>query len=148
VTMRFLVCGLIAILLSITACSSKPSPASNLVKMTDYFSNRMRWQDYNHAAIYVVTEEREAFEEGWKEFKDDLHVVGTKIDMIEMLDPETAEVTMTIDYYLLPSASVKQVVSVQQWRYREGEGFEVGSWELVSGVPVLPEYAEKQKKNE
>ena len=54
-----------------------------------------------------------------------------------MLDPDTAVVTMTIDYYMLPSNTVRQIESRQEWKYREGEGFEMGSWELVSGAPSL-----------
>ena len=133
----------LAVLLALlpAACSSKPSPASSLVKVTDYFSQRLRWQDVGHAAAYVTEPERDAFTASWKAPGEDLHVVGTTIEGIEMLDPETAEVTMVIDYYLLPSATVRSPESVQQWRYREGEGFDVGSWELVSGVPGFPAQA-------
>ena len=128
-------------------CSSKPSPASNLVKVSKQFSERIRWQDFNTAAAFVAADERKDFLANWKESKD-LHVVGTHIDAIEMVDAETAEVTMTVDYYILPSATVKQIETRQEWKYREGERFELGSWEMVSGMPMLPATEKASQKDE
>ena len=127
-------------------CSSKPSPATSLVKVSKQFSERLRWQDFNTAAAFVNADEREDFLANWKENKD-LHVVGTHIDTIEMVDAETAEVTMTVDYYILPSATVKQIETRQEWKYREGERFELGSWEMVSGMPMLPGTGKSPQKD-
>jgi len=135
-------------LLLAAGCISKPSPAMSLVKVTKAFSERMRWQDFNVAAAYVSERERETFLASWKENDKDLHVVGTHVDGLKMLDEETAEVSMTIDYYLLPSTTVKQVESQQEWYYRTGERFRIGSWELVSGVPLLPGADHSPQKDE
>lgn len=140
---------LILLLVALLAggCSSKPSPATSLVKVSKQFSERIRWQDFNTAAAFVNVDERKDFLANWKETKD-LHVVGTKIDTIEMVDAETAEVTMTVDYYILPSATVKQIETRQEWLYREGGSFELGTWELVSGMPMLPEAEKTSQKDE
>jgi len=140
--------GLLLLSLMVSVgCAAKPSPGSSLLKMTKAFSERMRWADFDVASAYVVEEEREAFLANWKVGKD-LHVVETRVDRIKMIDEETAEVAMTVDYYLLPSATVKQVESQQEWHYNPGQRFQFGSWELVSGVPMLPDRPHLPQKDE
>ena len=54
-----------------------------------------------------------------------------------MCDPEKrkAEVRMELDYYIMPSTTIKTVVDVQQWRYVE-EAKHKGWWLET----LLPEF--------
>lgn len=131
----------------LAGCASTPIPTSNLLKMTRSFAERLRWQDIDVVAAYVVAEEREAFRANWKGVED-LHVVETRVTGFKMVDEETAEVTMDIDYYLLPSATVKRIDSQQVWEYRAGDRLQVGSWELASGMPMLPVKPDSPQKDE
>jgi len=139
----------LCLMVLIAGCStaSKPTPTSMLLKMTENFSERMRWQDFQHAAAYVTAEERESFLAHWRD-AEDLHVVGAQVDSIEMLDPEAARVNMTIEYYLLPSNTVRKLKTEQEWSYLAGESLKAGSWELVSGAPRLPELDDSSRKSE
>jgi len=142
-------CFGLCLLLLVVGCSavSKPSPTSTLLKMTENFAERMRWQDFRHAAVYVAAEEREDFLAHWKG-AEDLHMVGSHIESIEMLDPETARVDMTLEYYMLPSNAVKKLKTEQEWHYLAGESLKAGSWEMVSGVPRLPDVVDSSRKSE
>lgn len=144
---RFALILFSAALLLSAGCSAKPSSLSSLSKVADNFSKRLRWQDFSVASAYVAAAERDAFLGAWQGEKD-LRVVASRVDAVKLIDPQTATVSMTIDYYLLPSNTIRQIASQQEWRYREGEGFEIGSWELVSGMPMLPEPADSSQKDE
>jgi len=139
---------LVLVLMVGAGCAAKKQPSPvDLKKTAEHFSQRMRWQDYRQAAAFLPTEEREAFVAEWKASKD-LHVVGSRIESIEMLDAESGSVVMVIEYYMLPSNAVRETESKQEWRYRPGERFERGFWELVAGMPKAPAAGGSSGKNE
>ena len=55
---------------------------------------------------------------------------------------------MTIEYYLLPSNTVRKLKTEQEWSYLAGESLKAGSWELVSGAPRLSELDDSSRKSE
>jgi hypothetical protein len=99
------------------------------------YNEMLRWQEFEKAVAYVDPARRADYRKRI-EVVGDIKVVDYRIKNVAY-DPEkrTAEVRLELDYYLMPSTTVKTVVDMQKWRYVEDA--DQKGWRLET---LLPEF--------
>jgi hypothetical protein len=122
----------------LSACLGATDMGTPLPQTSDGFSESMRWSDYQTAGIYLTPEARELFLEQFVE-DEDLHVVGSRVVKVDLNEAEgRAEVVYQMDYYRLPSGSIKKWRWTQHWVYVREKMTKSGVWLIENGPPKLP----------
>jgi hypothetical protein len=113
-------------------------PESQFVRAQDDFMQRLRWRDYQAAAKYFTAPHRDGFLLQFRN-ADQLNVTDVRLQHAEYLaETEQMETEVAIEYFLLPSATVKTFRFDQQWSYfRSGEKL-TGEWRITSFFPQFP----------
>jgi hypothetical protein len=125
----------LAVLLVGCAVAARPQPEFQPV-LKDYVE-RLRWRDYQQVAAYLPEADREDFLQRFAAL-DDLHIVDVQLEAAGFSEEgRGAHTTIALEYYLLPSLTVKKVRLRQEWRYQE-ERFHSGSWQLADPFPPFP----------
>lgn len=119
-------------------CTPLVRPGEGFEKAGRDFAQRLRWGDYNEAGGYFTGRNREAFLERFAT-PGDLHIVDVVVERAE-LGPKARKGTiwMRIEYYLLPSPTVREFRFRLQWRRQGGDRFTPGSWQITSPFPDFP----------
>ncbi len=129
---------LLLLTLLLTACLSALQPAAKQDKVSEGFSESMRWSDFQGAAAYVNLRVRGAFMEQFPE-DDDLHIVDSSISSVELgQDEERVDVVYVMEYYHLPSSKIKKWRWTQQWRLIKKNDSDSGAWLIDNEPPPLP----------
>ena len=129
---------LLLLTLLLTACLSALQPAAKQDKVSEGFSEAMRWSDFQGAAAYVNLRVRGAFMEQFPE-DDDLHIVDSSISSVELgQDEERVDVVYVMEYYHLPSSKIKKWRWTQQWRLIKKNDSDSGAWLIDNEPPPLP----------
>lgn len=129
---------LLLLTLLLTACLSSFKPAAKQDKVSEGFSEAMRWSDFQGAAAYVNLRVRGAFMEQFPE-DDDLHIVDSSISSVELgQDEERVDVVYVMEYYHLPSSKIKKWRWTQQWRLIKKNDSDSGAWLIDNEPPPLP----------
>jgi hypothetical protein len=85
----------------------------------DNFVKYLRYQLYPAAGSYFSPELREAFLDQMEEVKG-LNVTDVRLVRVDVKeDGERVDTRLEVDYYLLPSVTVKTLRVDQVWRHRE-----------------------------
>ena len=107
-------------------------------ELSAHFVQAMRWKDFTGASKFVVEGERDAFLEQFPRNKD-LHMVDARYERIALNEEAgEAESILNIEYYLLPSPTIREWRWTQQWSRIDGE-FPTGSfWQIQSPPPEFP----------
>ena len=122
----------------LTACLGSVDIGPGLDKISQGFSESMRWRDYPTAADYVHLDVREAFLEQFTE-DEDLHVVDSRILSIDMQQHGgRADAVYVMEYYRLPSSQIKKWRWEQQWRLIQEKLTKPGVWLIENEPPKLP----------
>lgn len=122
----------------LTACLGTVDVGPGLDKISQGFSESMRWSDYKSAAGYVHPDARDAFREQFTE-DEDLHVVDSRILSIDMFQDEgRADAVYVMEYYRLPSSRIKKWHWEQQWRLIQEKLTKPGVWLIENEPPGLP----------
>ncbi len=122
----------------LTACLGPVNVGPGLDKISQGFSESMRWRDFPNAATYVHLDVREAFLEQFTE-DEDLHVVESHILSIDMYQHEgRADAVYVLEYYRLPSSRIKKWRWEQQWRLIQQKVTKPGVWLIENEPPPLP----------
>jgi hypothetical protein len=131
-------CALILVLI-LAACSSHTKPTEDLGEMSrDDFMNAMRWKRYNVAAGLMQPEYAEDFLKTFRALKD-IHIVDVRlIDVKRSAEGYHFETTMEMDYYLLPSVTVKTYSFDQSWQFFGEESSKEQAFFIVSPFPDFP----------
>ena len=133
---RWFATGLAALLL--VACSPMVKPPDLFPLEDDDFLLRMRWLDFQGAAQHMAEADRPAFLERFAN-NDDLRVVDFEVDRVDFQDDgRRAEVWYVLEYYRLPSATVKKERFQLEWEFREVEKLSAGTWLITTEFPQLP----------
>jgi hypothetical protein len=83
----------------------------------------LRWQRYQDAAAFFTSEHREAFLTQIETIQKSLNVTDIRLQRLDLKDDgRRAETRMEMDYYILPSASLKTMRIDQTWIYFESGG--------------------------
>lgn len=104
----------------------------------DNFVYALRWQQWDAAAAFMLPEFGEDFRDRFQGMKDltilDVRRVNTQLSA----EGRRAEATIEMDYYLLPSVTVKTLRIDQTWVYFEPEGNSTVGYLITTPFPPLP----------
>jgi len=128
---------LTALLLS--ACRSTLTPQKDLHSTLDRFTQALRWGDHGAVASYFVdAQEGKAFIKRQRE-REQINVTAVRVvDVAHGDEGLSAEVTLEIEYYELPSASLRRFDTGQQWRAAGIDNTGQGRWLLETPFPPFP----------
>lgn len=139
-----LLCSLCAVLLSACLSSADLDFSPDFKEVSDLFVQAVRWQDFQGASKLIAADERDAFLEEFHRDKD-LHMVDVQFERVDLNEEAgEAEAVLFVEYYLLPSPSLKEWRWTQQWRRAEIEDPEgkdepkLGPWQVASPPPAFP----------
>jgi hypothetical protein len=118
-------------------CSRFAVPRPEPSRAEENFSNRLRWLDIQGAAHYLQPEYRQDFREHFAALEG-LHITDVRPASGEEVDPQHLESTMEIDYYLLPSLTVKTRYLHLTWQYVDLGRWQSGYWQIVGPFPDFP----------
>jgi hypothetical protein len=129
-----------AILFSLLACGSSFDKSVNDVgeMSRDDFMNALRWKQYKVAAGFMLPENSKDFLATFKKLKD-IHITDVRLlDLQETAEGRRFETSIEMDYYLLPSVSVKTFSFDQDWVYFAGEDSSQKGFRIITSFPDFP----------
>jgi len=131
-TAVFLTCFLLL------ACGLAVQPRNEFQSVFRDYSERLRWRDYKGVASYLDEAERGAFMDRFADL-DDLNIVDVQLESADFQEQDQRVVTTTnVEYYLLPSMTVKKLRLRQQWVYQGADRYHPGVWRLDGPFPPFP----------
>ena len=120
------------------ACAAVYEPAQEFKGAHQDFRQRLRWADHSGAARHIAPEFREAFLQLFAGLPD-LHPVDVRVESVEFQDEgRRAETWTVLEYYLLPSLTVKKFRFRQEWAYVGGDRLHPGAWVITTPFPSFP----------
>ncbi|MDT8444818.1 MAG: hypothetical protein RQ722_11015 [Desulfuromonadales bacterium] len=133
-----ILCGCMLALL-LAGCSSHVQPTAELGEMSrDDFISAMRWKRFKVAASLMQPEHRRGFMKTFSSLKD---VDITDVRLIDLQVSEEGwrfETTIEMDYYLLPSVTVKTFSFDQTWLFFTGDDSELQGFFIATPFPDFP----------
>ena len=138
--MRTRIVPLFALLLALllTACSVINPPAKQRKSALDDFTYALRWQRYPEASQFFVREQRRAFLDQVDALKG-LNITDVRLKRIDQgVDGRQADVRIEVDYYLLPSATLKTLQVDQTWAYFETPDTDGNGFLITTPFPKIP----------
>ncbi|AJF05529.1 hypothetical protein GSUB_01590 [Geoalkalibacter subterraneus] len=125
--------------LILSACQSTLTPQKDLHSTLGRFAQALRWGDHGAVASYFVdAEEGRAFIERQRD-RGQINVTEVRIvDIVPSDEGLRAEVTLEIEYYELPSASLRRFDTVQHWKAAGIDNTGQGRWLLETPFPPFP----------
>ena len=129
-----------AILFSLLACGSSFDKSVNAVgeMSRDDFMNALRWKQYKVAAEFMLPENSKDFLATFNKLKD-IHITDVRLlDLQETAEGRRFETSIEMDYYLLPSVSVKTFSFDQDWVYFAGEDSSQKGFRIITSFPDFP----------
>ncbi len=118
-------------------CSWMALPRPDLAAAERDFSTRLRWLDFSGAARHLRPEHQEAFREQFAAL-DGLHITDTRFVGREEMDPGYIDSRLEIDYYRLPSVTVKTRQFTLAWEYVDLGRWQQGYWRISTPFPEFP----------
>jgi len=131
---RFLLVGLLVLL---SACSLMPNHKDDFTKKNEDFMLRVRWLDFQGASLHFSAEHRPDFARQFSEV-DDLKVTSFSMERMD-LDVEDGKVVVhyRLEYYILPSATVKKKRFSLAWKEEADDRLELAYWRIVDAFPEI-----------
>ncbi len=135
--------SLIGLLLCcLSACglnSLVQSPADQRQEALDTFLQALRLGEFQVAASYLTTEHSAPFLEQITPLKKDLNIVDTRVELVTVLDEgKKVDVVLELDYFLLPSATVKTLNYNHTWVYFDANENQLGIYLIETPFPAFP----------
>ena len=128
----------LAALFLLCSCGAMVRAEADLTRESRDFTQRLRWGDFQGAARHMADPYRDEFLSLFQGISD-LHIVDVRLESVDQPHSELeGEVEMVLEYYQLPSVSVKEFRFRQQWRYEGGSRYHAGLWQIVSPFPPFP----------
>lgn len=129
---------LLGLSLLLAGCGMVARPTEEFLPASNDYLQRLRWQDYHGVARHLLESEREAFLEQWSD-QADLRMTDAQLDSLEFRgEGRQAQTRVTLEYYRLPSTTVKKLRLNQSWEYRGGDRTHPGQWLIVTPFPPPP----------
>lgn len=125
-------------LVVLLGCSVLYPPEKQGRSALDDFVYALRWQQFNAAAGFMKPELREDFLDQFKDLKD-LTIVDVRLKETLLTDEgRRADTLIEMDYYLLPSATIKTFEIAQTWEHTEVAGDLKGRYQIITPFPPFP----------
>lgn len=126
---------LLLLVLCIAACTPalQNKPSSSFGENLKEFALRLVWKDYPSAASFMDSELQRDFTDKFPE-RGDIRVLDIRPLSVDFEKPaeEKAISWLEIDYYRLPSNTLKTLKVRLEWQY-QGK-----AWKIISPFPDLP----------
>lgn len=127
------------VLLLSSGCGLAVRPTEEFLRDSDDYLQRLRWQDHNGVARYLIESERQAYLDRWSG-QEDLRITDVNLDRMDFQNEgRQAQTRVTLEYYILPSTTIKKLRLPQSWEYLGGDRTHPGQWQIVTPFPPPPE---------
>lgn len=124
--------------LLLVGCGLAARPQQEFQPVLKDYVERLRWRDYQQVAAYLPEAEREDFLQRFSAL-DDLHIVDVQLESADFGEAgRQVHTTLTLEYYLIPSITVKKIRLRQEWQYQGGDRYHPGTWKLAGPFPPFP----------
>ncbi len=134
---RLLVPLFLLLLLALVACAALNPPAKQQGEALDNFMYALRWRLHPEAAAYFTDEYKEAFLTQMEALAD-LNVTEVRLNQVNLKEEGLrADTVMEMDYFILPSTTLKTLKIKQTWRYLGPEGADRG-YLITTPFPKFP----------
>lgn len=125
-------------LVILVGCQTLNPPEKQGASALDDFIYALRWQQFDAAAGFMQPEFRKDFLATFKDNKD-LTVVDVRLVEANVFDEgRHTETIIDMDYYLLPSLTVKTFRFEQTWVYQDQAASEEGYYQITTPFPPIP----------
>jgi hypothetical protein len=128
---------ILALLMLLASCAPPSGTTEELTPAGRDFLQRLRWKDYQGAAAYLLPEHRQAFL-GHFAVQDQLYITEVQLEQVESSAPGQGVTWGVLEYYRLPSVSVRKFRFQLDWTYVGGGRLQVGSWLISTPFPAIP----------
>jgi hypothetical protein len=126
--------GSLLLLLFFGACSTVMPPEQYFEATTVDFTQRLRWMDYYGAARHLLPEHREAFLQRFTPLED-LRITDVRRLSAEPQPDGRVVVASVLEYYFLPSTTLRTFPFRQEWAYQVERKGLPGTWRAVTPFP-------------
>lgn len=124
--------------LLLVGCGLAAKPEKEFQPVFKDYSERLRWRDHQQVAAYLPEDARQEYMERFSGL-DDLHIVDVRLESVDFSEEgQRAHTTLAVEYYLIPSITVKKSRLLQEWSYEGGDRYHPGAWKLVGPFPPFP----------
>ena len=131
-------CLLLFMVVFLTACGVFQATEKQRTAAVDDFMYALRWQRYQEAAAFFTSEHRRAFLDQMEDLRD-LKVTDVRLQRVEPADEgRRVETRLEMDYYLLPSATLKTLRIDQTWVYSTTGDSAGSSFLITTPFPKIP----------
>jgi hypothetical protein len=127
---------LLAVTVLLASCSAPRPSEEELTPAAMDFTQRLRWKDLNGAARHMVPEAREDFLPRFRELED-LKIVDVVLESIDVGEEDRATSWVVMEYYLLPSITVKKLRFQLEWIHFSSQKNR-SLWLISSPFPPFP----------
>ncbi len=135
-------CCLVLILM-LAACAVQQKLEFNQVTdlgeaSRDDFMKSLRWKRFKIAASLITPEHRQDFMTTFGPLRD-INITDVRLAHLQPdADGRRFETTIEMDYYLLPSVTVKTFSFDQTWVYSDGDGSTPKGFFITTPFPEFP----------
>lgn len=122
----------------LAGCGLSAQPRKEFSSTFKDYAERLRWRDYQQVADYLQPDYRQEFLQKFSAL-DGLHVVDARLESVDFSDDDArARTALILEYYLLPSITVKKAFLQQEWIYQGTDSYRAGFWQLDGPFPPFP----------
>lgn len=130
--------ALVLLFAIMTACAPFKSQEDQQGAALNNFIKGLRWHQYDMAARYIAPPNRNRFLDQMSGLND---LTVTDVRMVRLdfaADGKSAEARLEMDYYLLPSATIKTLRFNQTWVRFENDASGQTGFMITSPFPKIP----------
>lgn len=128
----------VLVLLLLAGCGLSVQPKKEFSSVFKDYAERLRWRDYPQVAEYLQPDHRQEFLHRFSAMEG-LQVVDVRLEAVDFSDDDSrARTSLVLEYYLLPSITVKKALLQQSWVYRGADSYHAGVWKLEGPFPPFP----------
>lgn len=122
----------------LSACTQPFLSAKSFSKVGRDYVRCIRWMEYQGAANYMEENIRDDFLSMAASF-DDLNIVDARLESLDYQSgEEEGYTTILLEYYRLPSASIRELKLRQKWTYQGVDISGRGAWKIGTPFPKIP----------
>ena len=105
----------------------------------DDFMNAMRWKQFDVAGSLKSPEHRKLFMKTFVPLTKDIHIIDVRLAYLQSSEENKRfEMAIEMDYYLLPSVTIKTFSFDQTWLYFDGEDSTPKGFFVTTPFPDFP----------